>query len=350
MKTLRPHALKTLAVSLLLSVIASSSQETGSPSTVIMAANNSSSGQDLFVSEANGSVVKISPDGAQSIFAAGMKRPLGLALDRAGNLFVADRFSATIYKFTPDGAGSAFATNIYSPFALAFDSAGNLFATDDDGSVYVFTPDGARSLFASGMQHTSALAFDSADAIRLSERRQEGSVAWGKKPNRQDKWVIFPISRTSRFDATREPSMNSREKLKNLSRTRVGMFVAQQAPLCHLPNASLPAAFCQSCCWLSVGKIEIPVMDSSSQKEIVINGVRYNLAIRLDAHWSYTAEWWNNREYHKHTLDNSIRSDSEAEREAIEEIRKAHLEKEPWLYAEITRPERQESRAEAETQ
>ena len=91
-------------------------------------------------------------------------------------------------------------------------------------------------------------------------------------------------------------------------------------------------------------------MDSSSQKEIVINGVRYNLAIRPDAHWSYTAEWWNNREYHKHTLDGSVRSNSEAEREAIDEIRKAHLEKEPWLYAEITRAERQESRAEAETQ
>ena len=82
-------------------------------------------------------------------------------------------------------------------------------------------------------------------------------------------------------------------------------------------------------------------MDSGSQKEIVINGVRYNLAIRLDAHWTYTAEWWNNREYHKHTLDESVRSDSEAEREAIDEIRKAHLEMEPWLYAEITRPERQ---------
>ncbi|PYK63352.1 MAG: hypothetical protein DME21_03145 [Verrucomicrobia bacterium] len=169
MKTQRPHSLKILAVSLLLSVIASSAQETGSLPTVTMAANNSAPGQDLFVSEANGSVAKISPDGAQSIFAAGMKRPLGLAVDRAGNLFVADGFSATIYKFTPDGAGSAFATNIYSPFALAFDSAGNLFATDDYGSVYVFNPDGAHSLFASGMQHTSALAFDSAGNLFVTD-------------------------------------------------------------------------------------------------------------------------------------------------------------------------------------
>src|SRR5207302_7458276 len=140
MKTLRPHSVKTLAVSLLLSVIASSAQETGSLPTVTMAANNSAPGQDLFVSEANGSVVKISPDGAQSTFAAGMKRPLGLAVDRAGNVFVADGFSATVYKFTPDGAGSALAATLYRPFDLPLDSPGNPFATDDHGSVYVFTP------------------------------------------------------------------------------------------------------------------------------------------------------------------------------------------------------------------
>src|SRR2546430_6101648 len=75
------------------------------------------------------------------------------------------------------------------------------------------------------------------NAIRLRVRRQEESVAWGKKPNGKDKWVIFPISRTSRFDATRvEPSANSGEKLKNLPRTKAGMFVAQQARYASCPT------------------------------------------------------------------------------------------------------------------
>jgi len=68
---------------------------------------------------------------------------------------------------------------------------------------------------------------------------------------------------------------------------------------------------------------------------IIINGVRYNLAIRPDTNWSYTAEWWNGSEYHRNTPGDSVRSISQAEREAIDEIHRAKLKKEPWLYAEI---------------
>lgn len=88
-------------------------------------------------------------------------------------------------------------------------------------------------------------------------------------------------------------------------------------------------------------------MRSNGPKEIVINGVRYNLAIRRDNQWSYTAEWWNSSEYHKHTLGESVRSISEAEREAIAEIHKAHLKQEPWLYAEVSSPKPEESCVEA---
>jgi hypothetical protein len=76
-------------------------------------------------------------------------------------------------------------------------------------------------------------------------------------------------------------------------------------------------------------------MRPSSQRIIVINGVRYNVAIRLDTNWSYIAEWWNDREYHKHTLDETIRSAPHAEREAIDQIHNAHLNQEPWLHVEM---------------
>lgn len=76
-------------------------------------------------------------------------------------------------------------------------------------------------------------------------------------------------------------------------------------------------------------------MHSNRQSVIVINGVRYNVAIRLDTNWSYIAEWWNNTEYHKHTLDETVKSPAEAEREAIDQIHNAHLNREPWLRVEI---------------
>ena len=84
-------------------------------------------------------------------------------------------------------------------------------------------------------------------------------------------------------------------------------------------------------------------MDSSSQKEIVINGVRYNLSIRLETRWSYEAEWWNKSGSHGHAPEDRVRSASEAEEQASDEIQKARLTKEPWLCAEIARVEGEEA-------
>jgi hypothetical protein len=83
-------------------------------------------------------------------------------------------------------------------------------------------------------------------------------------------------------------------------------------------------------------------MRSRSPEEIVINGVRYNLSIRMEKRWSYHAEWWNTSGPCKHTPDDRVRSASEAERQASDEIQKARLTKEPWLCAEIARAEGEE--------
>jgi hypothetical protein len=74
-------------------------------------------------------------------------------------------------------------------------------------------------------------------------------------------------------------------------------------------------------------------MPLCSQRVIVINGVRYHVAIRMDTDWSYTAEWWNNSEYHKHTFDDRVQSTSQAERAAIDEIHRARQSRDSCLRA-----------------
>jgi len=83
-------------------------------------------------------------------------------------------------------------------------------------------------------------------------------------------------------------------------------------------------------------------MRTSSPEEIVINGVRYNLSIRVETRWSYHAEWWNTSGPYKHTPNDRVRSPSNAEQQASHEIQKARLTKEPWLCAEIARVEGEE--------
>src|SRR5262249_30849416 len=79
---------------------------------------------DLFVSingdgnNGGGFIYKYNPGGVQSIFAAGLSQPRGVAFDQFGNLFVVtntfDSVSGTlqvsIVKITPGGVQSTFAT------------------------------------------------------------------------------------------------------------------------------------------------------------------------------------------------------------------------------------------------
>src|SRR6266496_3589030 len=114
---------------------------------------SSASAQNLFaVDPANGNIDEFTPNGVRSTFASGSIYPVGLAFDKAGNLF-ADAGSGAVYKFTPTGARTTFASGLFDPGALAFDSAGNLFVVDRGfdydfvsyAAVYKFTPSGVRS-------------------------------------------------------------------------------------------------------------------------------------------------------------------------------------------------------------
>lgn len=120
------------------------------------------------------SIVKITPDGAQSTFAtiSGDFFGSGLAIDASGNIFVlaGDNTSpvgaGTIYKVATDRTVSAFGFVPGQGFGLAFDSGGNLFAADAvDATIYKFAPNGTQSIFVGPLgfppdQGPVGLAFD----------------------------------------------------------------------------------------------------------------------------------------------------------------------------------------------
>src|SRR5438552_1339826 len=121
---------------------------------------------NLFVAEhVSGSILKFTPDGKKSTFASGVS-PDKMAVDGAGNLFAAD--GNTIFKFTPEGKKSTFATGI-NPGDLVFDRAGNLFVTDPGSdSILKFTPDGKKITFATGISYPGDLVFDPAGNLFVS--------------------------------------------------------------------------------------------------------------------------------------------------------------------------------------
>jgi len=146
---------------------------------------SSASAQNLLVSGTDahgGEIFKFTWDAKQSIFASGLADPRDLTCDSAGNLFVVDYEildydpgapligNSAVYKITPSGTQTIFASRVSHHSYLAIDKAGNLFVADyDQGIIYEYKPDRTRATFASGLNHPVGMAFDSTGNLFVAD-------------------------------------------------------------------------------------------------------------------------------------------------------------------------------------
>ncbi len=74
--------------------------------------------------------------GTQSTLVTGLSEPSGVAIDSAGNIFIADRGNDRVLKETPNTAGgytqTVIDTNLSLPIAVAVDSSGSVYIADRD--------------------------------------------------------------------------------------------------------------------------------------------------------------------------------------------------------------------------
>ena len=129
-------------------------------------------------SRSEGTVYRISPQGAISTFAEGMGIATGLAFDRAGNLFVGDR-SGTIFNVGPSGSkasGEVFVFATLEPsvaaYHLAFRDDGTLLVTAPTTSsnqcIYAIDPSGNTTVFYRGLGRPQGMALDADDNLYVA--------------------------------------------------------------------------------------------------------------------------------------------------------------------------------------
>ena len=132
-------------------------------------------GGRIFIGAEDGWIYIISPQGEVSQFVKTPGRPLGIAIDKQGNLFVCDWDAHGVYKVTAKREVSLFADSdgTYQMQFLnfcVFDDQGNLYVSDTgtsrrnaqiynpDGKIFRISPTGHCELFADGLYQANGLA------------------------------------------------------------------------------------------------------------------------------------------------------------------------------------------------
>jgi sugar lactone lactonase YvrE len=86
-----------------------------------------------------------------------MMNPTGLALDRAGSLYVSSRYDGTVYRVAQNGTMSSYAEGMGVATGIAFDHAGNLYVGDRSGTIFKIGRD--RQIFVFAMLEPSVSAY-----------------------------------------------------------------------------------------------------------------------------------------------------------------------------------------------
>jgi sugar lactone lactonase YvrE len=119
---------------------------------------------------ATGYVEKFSPTGQDlGAFASGLNEPSDLAIDKSGNVFVVEYLTSSIRKFSPTGQNlGTFAGFINPPNRMAFDAEGNLFVTEGS-KLDKYSPSGVQLNSFSIAGGPVGLAIDPADTVYVAD-------------------------------------------------------------------------------------------------------------------------------------------------------------------------------------
>jgi hypothetical protein len=103
------------------------------------------------------SLYKITANYSIKPFVTSLINPSGLAVDRAGNLFVSCRNDGTIHRVTPDGRTEQWIEGMGIATGIAFDREENLYVGDRSGTIFKISP--SREIFVFATMEPSIAAY-----------------------------------------------------------------------------------------------------------------------------------------------------------------------------------------------
>ena len=126
---------------------------------------------NVFVADTvNNAVKKISPAGTVSSLVSGFSEPRGVAVDAARSVFVADYGNSAVKKISPDGTVSVLGSGFNGPIGVAVDAVGNVFVADySNNALKKISPAGTVSVFGSGFSFLRGVAVDAVGNVFVAD-------------------------------------------------------------------------------------------------------------------------------------------------------------------------------------
>lgn len=119
----------------------------------------------------DGTLVKVSVDGAITPFVSGLATPKGIVSDGAGNYFVANSGNGSVVKVASDGRVSTVVSGLPQPAGIALSADGNLYVTTwGNSTVYRVSQTGTAEIYARGLaNHPEGMKYDGSGNLYIAD-------------------------------------------------------------------------------------------------------------------------------------------------------------------------------------
>ena len=144
-------------------------------------------GQTLTITQAAPGYV-LSATTPNALLNSGLDAPNGIAVDGAGNIYIADTYNNAIKEIMPNTAGAItlVSSGLSSPSGVAVDGVGNVYFSDTGNNavkMWVAASNTVNTLVSSGLSSPGGVAVDSAGNVYIGDHDNEVVKKWTAASN-----------------------------------------------------------------------------------------------------------------------------------------------------------------------